>query len=121
MNGQLEGLAGAIVGLVGAGIGGFYLGRRFRLAQSRRLFWVWSILSLAIGMLVIFVGEMIQIAFLAGAGVGLITGGLNGLRWGMGRLSDAPRPSPARPAEADPPHETRQPERSEDHRPHPAT
>lgn len=91
MSGQLLAIAGAILGLAAAGFAGYTLGRRYRLACARRRFWIASGISVALGVGVTFIGVLTSVAFVSGAGVGLLTGGLNGLRWGMGRLSDAPR------------------------------
>jgi hypothetical protein len=113
---------GAFIGLAGAGVGGFMLGRRFRETRSRRLFWLSCVLSFVFGVIFIFLGEMARIGFLAGGGVGFITGGLNGLRWGMGRLDDAPHPEVPQPSTAEAQREVPEHERRpEDHHPHPAT
>ncbi len=113
MTDQLIALSGAIVGLVGGGFVGYALGRRYRTACARGRFWVASVLSVLLGMGVMFLGLVTSVSFVAGGGVGLMTGGLNGLRWGMGRLSDVPRtpsgeeqgeePRPERPAPGGPP------------------
>ncbi|HEY3318427.1 MAG TPA: hypothetical protein VGK50_08400 [Coriobacteriia bacterium] len=88
---QLIAVSGAVVGLAAGGFVGFTLGRRYRLTSSRGRFWVASAVSLVVGMVVIFAGLVTSLSFVSGSGVGLITGSLNGLRWGMGRLSDVPR------------------------------
>lgn len=115
MGGQTVALVGAMVGLAVGGAVGFALGRRLR-DRPRRMFWIASSASLLLGMLVIFVGEVAGLEVLTGGGVGLMTGGLNGIRWGFGRLSDAPRPQ-AQPRQPLPDAE-RTPD---DKRPHPAT
>jgi hypothetical protein len=120
LHAQVSAWVGAFSGILAGGVIGFFLGRRLREQGARRRFWAASGVSLAIGMSVIFIGELVGVDFLTGAGVGLMTGGLNGLRWGMGRLSDAPRPNrePVVPGEierrgglpAEPPREQPAPE-----------
>ena len=106
---------GAVVGLVGGGTVGLLLGRRFRATCARGAFWAASGASVAVGVLIIFLGEVASLSLLAGAGVGLITGGLNGLRWGMGKLSDVPRKAkPQAPAAQQAPEHV-----PKDHTPHP--
>lgn len=92
MHAQTMTIVGALSGVIGGTVLGYLIGRRFRIVKARKQFWAASGVSLVLGMFVIFIGELIGVDLIAGFGVGLMTGGLNGLRWGMGRLSDAPRP-----------------------------
>lgn len=91
MSGEIVGFGGALLGIAAGGLVGFSLGRRYRARCARGRFWVASVLSVLLGMVVMFGGYVSRTLFISGAGVGLMTGGLNGLRWGMGRLSDLPR------------------------------
>lgn len=107
---------GASMGLFG-GVGlGFVLGRRFRAGRRRGAFWAASGGSILVGAAVVVLGQMFGTSFIVGAGLGLVTGGLNGLRWGMGRLSDTPRRDRQMPGE-----QAADEGRPEDHTPHPAT
>ena len=108
---------GAGIGLAGGIAAGFVLGRRFRAHCRRGAFWVASGGSIVLGVIVVLLGEIAGLTFIAGAGVGLVTGGVNGLRWGMGRLGDE---TPEKQASAAACESDRAP-REKDHTPHPAT
>ncbi len=89
-------VTGAVLGLVASGAAGYLIGRSLRPCR-RAWFWVASIVSLLLGGIFVLIGSVAGLGFLSGGGIGVMTGGLNGIRWGFGRLSDdgsriAPKP-----------------------------
>jgi hypothetical protein len=96
----------AVIGLVlglGVGLGvGFVLGRRLRPCR-RGMFWLASGGSVLLGILVVFFGQIVGATLLSGGGIGIMTGGLNGIRWGFGRLTDGRNQVPVAPGQCDAP------------------
>jgi hypothetical protein len=80
-------LMGAIIGLAAGGAGGFFLGRWLR-CRARFWYWTASVACLVVGVVLIYLGQMGGLGYVAGGGLGLLTGGLNGIKYGTGRLSE---------------------------------
>jgi hypothetical protein len=78
---------GVVLGLVAGGLGGFVLGRRLK-CRDRGWYWLASSGCFFFGVALIFYGALSGAGLLAGTGVGLVTGGLNGIKYGAGRLSE---------------------------------
>jgi hypothetical protein len=77
---------GAVAGLAVGLFAGVRIGRRLRAHRVWR-FWLTCVISLLVGTALIYVGEMDRLPLLAGVGVGLAAGALNGVRWGYGSLA----------------------------------
>jgi hypothetical protein len=80
-------ILGGVGGLMIGGLGGFYLGRWLR---CRRRWWYWgaSAACLLLGVGFIFMGQAPGFGIMAGLGIGFVTGGLNGIKYGAGRLRE---------------------------------
>lgn len=78
-------VVGALVGIGGGAALGMWIGK---LISSRPQWWFWllSVVMLSLGMGVAFLGLQIDTDAVFVAGVGLIGGGLTGLKYGARRV-----------------------------------
>lgn len=79
----LGSVLGALGGLVAGGVAGGAFGRWAR-GRGRALFWVGAAVMLACGMALAYVGYVRAADWLSGFGVGVMGGGLTGVKYGVG-------------------------------------
>ena len=83
-------LASVVGGGFGLGLGavsGYMLGRWLR-CRGRLAYWSASAAFLIGGVILIFLGHHVGAGLMAGGGVGLVTGGLNGVKYGAGKMRE---------------------------------
>ena len=77
-------LVGGIAGMAAGVFGGLKWGESLR-EKSNAAYWFANLLVMAAGMAVVFGGSVIAWPAVAVSGVGLMGGGVTGLKYGLGR------------------------------------
>jgi hypothetical protein len=75
---------GGAAGLAGGFAAGFKVGERLRAKPSWR-YWAFNAAVMVLGVTIVFLGTVYAVPFLWSGGIGLMGGGVTGLKYGYGK------------------------------------